>query len=112
MSNYCHNCRVKFNFKTRSYRILSKEIGEVNILEIPKFKRLPRHIAIIPDGNRRWALARGFEKHEGYKNGIIPGLKLFNKSIKFEIEKFTFFGLIKNNTKRPKVQKKPLAMLV
>ena len=39
--------------------------------------RLPKHIGIIPDGNRRWAEAHQMKKEEGYKCGIDPGLALF-----------------------------------
>ena len=36
------------------------------------YKRLPKHIGIIPDGNRRWAQENGLKKQEGYKFGINP----------------------------------------
>ncbi|KKG01366.1 dihydroorotate dehydrogenase [Methanosarcina mazei] len=75
-------------------------------LDIPKFKRLPRHIAIIPDGNRRWALARGLEKHEGYSSGIIPGLEVYDICVKIGIGEVTFFGFTQDNTKRPQIQRK------
>ncbi len=67
---------------------------------------MPKHIAIIPDGNRRWALARGLEKHEGYKYGIIPGLEVYDICVKAGIDEVTFFGFTQDNTKRPKVQRK------
>jgi undecaprenyl diphosphate synthase len=67
---------------------------------------LPRHIAIIPDGNRRWALARGLEKHEGYENGIIPGLEVYDLCTKIGIDEVTFFGFTQDNTKRPQIQRK------
>jgi undecaprenyl diphosphate synthase len=73
---------------------------------MPKFKRLPRHIAIIPDGNRRWAVSRGLEKHEGYDSGITPGLELYDTCVKVGIEEVTFFGFTQDNTKRPQVQRK------
>ena len=38
--------------------------------------RIPSHIGIIPDGNRRWAKAHGLPKHEGYRHGLTPGLTL------------------------------------
>ena len=44
---------------------------------VKKFKRLPQHIGIIPDGNRRWAQSKGLEKQDGYKSGINPGLELY-----------------------------------
>ena len=67
---------------------------------------MPRHIAIIPDGNRRWALARGLEKHEGYNYGIIPGLEVYDICVKVGIDEVTFFGFTQDNTKRPQVQRK------
>lgn len=73
-------------------------------MEIPKFKRIPKHVAVIPDGNRRWAQGRGFEKHEGYDHGIQPGVELYNLLAKLGVEEFTFFGFTQDNTKRPKVQ--------
>ena len=39
--------------------------------------RLPKHIGIIPDGNRRWAENNGLSKEKGYNIGINPGLLLF-----------------------------------
>jgi undecaprenyl diphosphate synthase len=74
-------------------------------LGIPKFKRLPGHIAIIPDGNRRWALSKGLEKHEGYKNGISPGMKVYEICLEAGIDEVTFFGFTQDNTKRPQVQR-------
>ena len=73
---------------------------------IPKFKRLPRHVAIIPDGNRRWALSKGMEKHEGYTNGINPGLRVYEICLEAGIDEVTFFGFTQDNTKRPHVQRK------
>lgn len=35
--------------------------------------RIPKHIAIIPDGNRRWAQAQGYRKQDGYRFGLDPG---------------------------------------
>lgn len=74
-------------------------------MELPQFNRLPRHVAIIPDGNRRWAEKRGMKKHEGYAYGILPGLELYDVFKKLGVEEFTFFGFTKDNTKRPKIQR-------
>jgi len=70
------------------------------------FKRLPKHIGIIPDGNRRWAQNKGFEKQDGYKFGIQPGLELYNLCLKLGIEEMTFYGFTVDNTKRPSLQTK------
>ena len=68
------------------------------------FKRLPQHIGIIPDGNRRWAQNKGFEKQDGYKFGISPGFELYNLCIELGIEEMTFYGFTVDNTKRPSLQ--------
>lgn len=38
--------------------------------------RIPKHIGIIPDGNRRWAKRAGLEKQDGYAHGLKPGLDM------------------------------------
>ena len=68
------------------------------------FKRLPQHIGIIPDGNRRWAQNKGFEKQDGYKFGIQPGFELYNLCLELGIEEMTFYGFTVDNTKRPYLQ--------
>ncbi len=68
--------------------------------------RLPRHIGIIPDGNRRWAQSHSKEKHEGYVYGIDPGFDLYELCIKEGIKEITFYGFTQDNTKRPAIQTK------
>jgi len=81
--------------------ILNREI----LMELPKFKRLPQHIGVIPDGNRRWAESNGLEKHKGYESGIDPGFELYNICADIGIKELTFYGFTQDNTKRPAVQK-------
>lgn len=71
----------------------------------PLFKRLPRHIGVIPDGNRRWAMQQGLRKEQGYVNGIDPGFELYKECLKLGIEEMTFYGFTQDNTKRPSVQR-------
>lgn len=67
--------------------------------------RVPKHIGIIPDGNRRWAENNGLSKEKGYNIGINPGLLLFKLCKKLGIEEITYYGFTTDNTKRPKNQK-------
>jgi len=46
-------------------------------VKLPVFKRIPNHIGVIPDGNRRWAVGKGMTKDRGYEFGIGPGLQLY-----------------------------------
>lgn len=67
--------------------------------------RLPNHIGIIPDGNRRWAENNGLTKEKGYNLGIDPGLLLFKLCQKLGIKEITYYGFTTDNTKRPANQK-------
>lgn len=67
--------------------------------------RLPKHIGIIPDGNRRWALRNGLDKSKGYDLGLDPGLKLFKACKEMGINEITYYGFTMDNTKRPKEQR-------
>ncbi|WP_031513368.1 undecaprenyl diphosphate synthase family protein [Desulfofalx alkaliphila] len=71
-----------------------------------KFKRLPKHVGIIPDGNRRWAQRQGLPKESGYDKGIDPGFALYETCLELGIPEVTFYGFTQDNTKRPAVQKK------
>lgn len=66
--------------------------------------RIPKHIAIIPDGNRRWAHHSGFEKHEGYDYGLAPGLLFLKLCKKYGIQEVTYYGFTTDNCKRPPSQ--------
>ena len=67
--------------------------------------RLPKHIGIIPDGNRRWAAGKGLEKQEGYALGLEPGITLFRQCQELGIEEMSFYGFTADNAKRPSIQR-------
>lgn len=74
-------------------------------MENTKFKRMPNHIGIIPDGNRRWALEKGLDKKDGYRYGVKSGFELYNTCIELGIQEMTFYGFTQDNTKRPREQR-------
>ena len=78
--------------------------GEVALMDLPTFGRIPRHVAFIPDGNRRWAQNRGLGKEEGYAFGLEPGFQLYNICLALGIEELTVYGFTSDNTKRPPKQ--------
>src|SRR5919199_239811 len=67
-------------------------------------QRIPAHIGIIPDGNRRWAVANGLAKEAGYEAGLAPGIALFRLCHEAGIKEVTFYGFTQDNTKRPQAQ--------
>ncbi|SHH99635.1 undecaprenyl diphosphate synthase [Clostridium collagenovorans DSM 3089] len=67
--------------------------------------RLPKHIGIIPDGNRRWAQSNGLSKEQGYDLGLDPGLELFKLCKECGIKEITYYGFTIDNTKRSTLQR-------
>ncbi len=65
------------------------------------YKRIPKHIGIIPDGNRRWAVKSGLNKENGYREGIAPSKELSDAVLKLGIEEITAYCFTRENTKRP-----------
>lgn len=66
--------------------------------------RVPRHIAIIPDGNRRWAYGKGMDKSEGYYYGLDPGVQVLRLAKELGVEELTYYGFTTDNCKRPRMQ--------
>lgn len=67
--------------------------------------RLPKHIGIIPDGNRRWAVERGKDKSGGYESGLDPGLRVFKMCEELGVREITYYGFTTDNAKRPREQR-------
>ena len=67
--------------------------------------KIPKHIGIIPDGNRRWAEAKKMTKEKGYENGLDPGLVLFKLCREAGIKEVTYYGFTTDNVKRPAKQR-------
>ncbi len=67
--------------------------------------RIPRHIGIIPDGNRRWAVSNSLTKDKGYEKGLLPGLSAFKHCRDLGVEELSIYGFTADNTKRPKAQR-------
>lgn len=68
--------------------------------------RIPNHIGVILDGNRRWAKNRGLNKEDGYDFGLSPGLELLRQAREYGINEITYYGFTVDNCKRPIVQQK------
>jgi undecaprenyl diphosphate synthase len=62
---------------------------------------LPRHIAIIMDGNGRWAKARGLPRQAGHKEGVEPVRMCIRESMKRKVEALTLFAFSSENWGRP-----------
>jgi len=70
-----------------------------------KLENIPKHVAIIPDGNRRWARKKGFQPWIGHREGVNHFEKVLNKALELKIPYLTFWGGSWDNlTKRAKIE--------
>jgi len=71
-----------------------------------KIKNIPKHVVIIPDGNRRWARKEGLSQPWlGHQTGIKALEKILEKALELKIPYFTFWGSSWDNlTKRSKIE--------
>ena len=65
---------------------------------------LPHHIAIVMDGNGRWAEARGEPRPVGHRAGIEPVRKVIRECAKLNIEALTLFAFSSENWRRPETE--------
>lgn len=63
---------------------------------------IPRHIAIIPDGNRRWAKEHGYSTFEGHKRGMEAFEIIGRAALDRGVQYLTFWGFSTENWKRSK----------
>lgn len=73
---------------------------------------LPKHIAVIMDGNGRWAKARGLPRTAGHKQGAEAARKIVKNAADLGIEYITLFGFSSENWSRPKSEIKDLMNLL
>ena len=66
--------------------------------------RLPRHVAVIMDGNGRWAQQRGLPRIEGHRRGVQSVRSTIEESVRLGIEQLTLFCLSTENWKRPQTE--------
>jgi undecaprenyl diphosphate synthase len=64
----------------------------------------PRHVAIIMDGNGRWASARGLPRSAGHKAGIDAVRRAVKTASEFGIEYLTIYSFSTENWSRPKTE--------
>ena len=67
-------------------------------------KNIPTHIAVIMDGNGRWAKKKGKARSFGHKQGIGSVQKIIKASLKAKIKYLTLFTFSKENWNRPKIE--------
>jgi undecaprenyl diphosphate synthase len=76
------------------------------------FEQLPAHVAIIMDGNGRWAAQRHLPRVEGHRAGIDSVRDVVEASARLGIEVLTLYAFSVENWKRPRAEVNTLMMLL
>ena len=66
--------------------------------------RMPRHVAIIMDGNGRWAKSRGLPRVEGHRAGVAAVRDVIEVAAQLGIEVLTLYAFSVENWKRPRYE--------
>src|SRR5215217_3699932 len=66
--------------------------------------RVPKHIAIIMDGNGRWAKERGEDRVYGHHEGVLSVRDIVNASAEIGVEYLTLYAFSTENWNRPKAE--------
>ena len=74
---------------------------ESDLLHAIDFARLPRHVAVIMDGNGRWAKARSKTRVEGHRAGVQAVRETVETSARLGLEVLTLYAFSIENWKRP-----------
>ncbi len=90
---------------------------EVELLVAPEDpqrlpRRIPRHIAIICDGNGRWAKSRGLTRQEGHRAGTENVRKVVEWCRELGVEHLTFYAFSTENWRRPADEVRSLMDLI
>jgi undecaprenyl diphosphate synthase len=83
-------------------KVVPKGSPEEELLHQIDFERLPAHIAIIMDGNGRWAQSRKLPRVEGHRAGIAAVREAVETCARLDVEVLTLYAFSLENWKRPK----------
>jgi len=77
-------------------------MNKMSLKETIDLKRLPKHIAVIMDGNGRWAKRKGLDRVMGHKEGVVSLRKVSEAAGHLGIEYMTLYTFSTENWNRPK----------
>src|SRR3954454_18755200 len=92
--------------------VLSPGSGEEALARQIDFERLPAHVAVIMDGNGRWAAQRHLPRVEGHRAGIDSVRDVVEGSARLGIRVLTLYAFSVENWKRPAAEVSTLMVLL
>jgi undecaprenyl diphosphate synthase len=92
--------------------VLTAGSPEESLARQVDFERLPRHVAVIMDGNGRWAAQRHLPRVEGHRAGIDSVRDIVETSARIGVEVLTLYAFSVENWKRPAMEVSTLMALL
>lgn len=92
--------------------VIKPNSAEAKLLASIDVKRLPQHIAVIMDGNGRWARAKGKPRIFGHRAGSDSVRAIVDTCARLEIKAVTLYAFSTENWKRPKTEVKGLMQML
>jgi undecaprenyl diphosphate synthase len=86
---------------TKFKDLIQKGSEEYTLAQQIDKNRIPVHLAVIMDGNGRWAKQRGIKREQGHKEGAVTARKITEYSLRLGIKYLTLFAFSSENWKRP-----------
>jgi undecaprenyl diphosphate synthase len=97
---------------TRPFVLAEPGSAEASLLREIDRDRLPRHIAVIMDGNGRWARRRRLPRVAGHRAGIDSVREIIEVSARLGLEVLTLYAFSVENWKRPQTEVRTLMSLL
>lgn len=73
---------------------------------------MPQHVAVIMDGNGRWAKARGEDRSKGHQEGVVSVRKIVEAAVAIHLEYLTVYTFSIENWNRPEEEVQALMALL
>ena len=84
----------------------------MSLIEKIDKNRLPRHVAIIMDGNGRWAKAKGKDRSFGHQEGVVSVRKIMDAATQLGLKYLTLYTFSTENWNRPEEEVQALMSLL
>jgi undecaprenyl diphosphate synthase len=105
-------CRIGIAFMNALFEILKPGERDWELASALDSSRLPSHIAVIMDGNGRWARRRGLPRVAGHKAGVDPVRITVETCARLGIQALTLYAFSVENWKRPRTEVNTLWQLL
>ena len=88
------------------------KVGEAELLEIVRSQPIPQHVAVIMDGNGRWATQRGYPRVAGHREGVKAARAIVRAADRLGLRYLTLYAFSTENWSRPKQEVATLMTLL